>query len=146
MSKDVKEEQMQIKTARNFFCLQNMGSECRAFMLKSYKNPRTPRPRNRNERWVFDGIFQAFNANQGELMMAATEEKLLNMKTVSTGILEIDLMKNNVGWRENCRDLYRANSAENGDSIECEDDRQKYHEEWRCGRLDQRRCGCKGCS
>ena len=50
-------------------------------MLKSYKNPNTPRKRQRYERTVFEGIFQAMSANQGELMLAATEEKLLNMKT-----------------------------------------------------------------
>ncbi len=52
-------------------------------MLKSYKNPRTPRKRARYERTIFEGIFQAMSANQGELMLSATEEKLLNMKTVS---------------------------------------------------------------
>ena len=56
-------------------------------MLKSFKNPRTPRKRTRNERIVFEGIFQAFSANQGELMLAASEEKLLDSKTVSAGDL-----------------------------------------------------------
>ena len=72
-----------MKTARTYFCLQNMGQECRVSMLKSYKNPRTPRKRARHERTIFEGIFQAMSANQGELMLSATEEKLLNMKTVS---------------------------------------------------------------
>ena len=52
-------------------------------MLKSYKNPRTPRKRARHERTVFEGIFKTLSANQGELMLEASEEKLVNMKTVS---------------------------------------------------------------
>ena len=50
-------------------------------MMKTFKNSRTPRKRARHERIVFEGIFQALSANQGELMLAATEEKLVNMKT-----------------------------------------------------------------
>lgn len=52
-------------------------------MLKSYKNPVTPRKRARHERTVFEGIFKTLSANQGDLMLEASEEKLVNMKTVS---------------------------------------------------------------
>lgn len=45
-------------------------------MLKSYKNPRMPRKTTRHERTVFEGIFAALSANQGELMLHASEEKL----------------------------------------------------------------------
>ena len=50
-------------------------------MLKSYKNPRTPRKRTRHERTVFEGVFQSLSANVGELMLHASEEKLQDTRT-----------------------------------------------------------------
>ena len=60
-------------------------------MLNSYKNPREPdryATKLRHERVVFEGIYMATCANQGEIMLCMVEEKLLNMKTVSDRIFK----------------------------------------------------------
>ena len=62
------------------------GQVCKVVMLNSYRNPREPdRYANklRHERVVFEGIYMANCANQGEIMLCMVEEKLFNTKTVS---------------------------------------------------------------
>ena len=111
-------------------------------MLKSYKNPRTPRKRARYERTIFEGIFQAMSANQGELMLSATEEKLLNMKTVSMHEASCWIKV----WHLFCfvlcegrgahrRHLPWADHTSNGDNSSCEVHRAEYYKIWHptCG-------------
>ena len=51
-------------------------------MVANYKNPRCPEKyakKTRDQRVVFEGIYMANCANQGEIMLCMVEEKLLDI-------------------------------------------------------------------
>ena len=77
-------------------------------MTPWYKNPRDAdkyADKTRDERVVFEGIYMANCANQGEIMLCMVEEKLLNIKTVSADLAELKQL--DLGCRENTWYLHR---------------------------------------